>query len=90
MTAGVTLALGADICVKILRERGFLPTRGFSVVNLYQIAEGLNAARSSCICGNMARSCALSARENRELPIIRLNSPSVVHRNDPPVEHRLL
>jgi hypothetical protein len=45
VTACVTLALDADTCVEILRESGVLPTRGFSVVNLYKIPEGLNAAK---------------------------------------------
>jgi hypothetical protein len=43
VTACVTLALDADTCVEILREYGFVPTRGFSVVNLYKIPQGLNA-----------------------------------------------
>jgi hypothetical protein len=45
VTAFVTLALDADTCVEILRESGFLPTRGFSVVGLYKIPAGLNAAQ---------------------------------------------
>lgn len=45
VTACVTLALDADTCVEILRECGFVPTRGFSVVSLYQIPEGLNVAQ---------------------------------------------
>jgi hypothetical protein len=45
VTACVTLALDADTCVEILRECGFLPTRGFSVVSLYKIPTGLNAAQ---------------------------------------------
>jgi hypothetical protein len=43
VTAGVTLALDADSCLEILREGGFVPTRGYSVVNLCRIPEGLNA-----------------------------------------------
>jgi hypothetical protein len=43
VTACVTSALDADTCVEILRECGFVPNRGFSVVNLYQVPDGLNA-----------------------------------------------
>jgi len=43
VTAGVTLALDADTCVEILRECGFVPTFGFSVVNLCTIPDGLSA-----------------------------------------------
>ena len=41
----VGLAMEADSCVQILRECGFVPTRGFGVVNLYKIPEGLKAGQ---------------------------------------------
>jgi hypothetical protein len=43
VASGVGLALGADDCVEILRERGFVATSGFVVVDLLKIPSGLNA-----------------------------------------------
>jgi hypothetical protein len=46
VTACVTLALDKDICVRILRDCGFVPpdgTGGIVVVNLSKIPDGLTA-----------------------------------------------
>jgi hypothetical protein len=47
VTSCVTLALDKDTCVEILRECGFVPSRGIGgivVVSLCKIPDGLNAA----------------------------------------------
>ena len=42
VTSWVTLALDSDRCVEILRECGFLATRGIVIVDLCKIPKGLN------------------------------------------------
>ena len=47
VTSCVTLALDKDTCVEILRECGFVPSRGIGgivVVSLCKVPDGLNAA----------------------------------------------
>jgi hypothetical protein len=46
VTSCVTLRLDPDTCVRILRECGFMATRGVVIVDLCKVPKGLNAGET--------------------------------------------
>jgi hypothetical protein len=60
------LALDPDTCVGILRACGFLPNRGFGVVNLGKIPDSLNAEQLERFLRQQgAETCGLHSAQNQ-------------------------